>query len=303
MIVPRIFIIPLLVMLIVSPLWAEEQKPLDENLITDAIHQEQVNNESDNSATDDNAHFQELVQQAQAAYEKRQNLSSIQSCIELYRQALQLEQSDWQVNLEYAQAILWFQGYHGNKQNQNPKLMEEGIEAVDKALAVQPDNLLAHYVRGLLHGFYGQILDSLGSLEHFEIMENELAWVEERDPAFDYGGIYRALGRYYSKLPGLLGGDEDKALDYYNQARDICPQYLLNDVLIAELYKSQDKVLEARELLQPVLESGRPVDTELVPEWHMWQARARRAIDSLPSVVSQAPTETNVNSNNGASLN
>lgn len=277
MILPRTFIIPLLLiaLLLASPLGAREMPACSPQETPEPA-------------------FAELVRQAEQAYANRQDLDNLKNCIELYSQALAIDDSDWQVNLKNAMAILWIEGYHTDTLHQNADILLQGINTARKAVEAQPDNILAHYTHGLLNGFYGKALNSLNSLSFFDVMEEELKWVLEHDPEFDYGGVYRAWGRYYAGLPFLLGGDEDKALEFYQQAKETCPQYLLNDILIAELYLGQDNIEEARALLRHVLASPQPEDSQLVPEWHMWQVRASRVMDTMPEVTESAAIATHM---------
>ena len=223
-----------------------------------------------------------LLKQARQAYAQRHILTQLKLSLQLYAQALQLNPDNLQINLEYAAAIAWLEGYYDREGLRDEQFLQNGLQAAQKVLASEPDNALAHYLNGILHGFYGRWLDSVQSFSHFGFMEQELDWVINNQPDLDYGGVYRALGRYYAKLPGVLGGDDSKAETYYLKAKAIAPEYLLNNVLLAELYQQDGDGDDAKikEVLEPVLNSQDPPQG-LEPEWHMWQARAQYIIKAL----------------------
>jgi tetratricopeptide (TPR) repeat protein len=227
----------------------------------------------------------EAEQPATAACTVRHELDNMLRCIDFYEKYLQINSHDVEVNLNYAEAILWFEGYH-NRGSQNVILIQAGIKSCQLVLQAEPDNILAHYINGILNGFYGQYLDSLGSFSYFTIMEDELQWVLDHQADFDYGGAYRVLGRYYSRLPGIFGGDDDKAENYYFMARKLFPEYLLNEVLLGELYMQEGRLDEALEILQPVLQSTAP-PPDLASEWHMWVRQARALAQQLDLAIAQ----------------
>jgi hypothetical protein len=74
-----------------------------------------------------------------------------------------------------------------------------------------------------------KMLFALGDLrEHL----NE---VVKLDPRYAYGGAYRTLGLIDEKLPGILGGDNDRARDYYEKAIAVAPDEPLNFLYLARL--------------------------------------------------------------------
>lgn len=228
-----------------------------------------------------------LHEQARAAYARRDNIDSLMRSIEFFQQARALDPDNPQLGLEYTAAILWLEGYH-YRGSINEVLIQEGMAITTNVLQEQPDNALAHYIHGLLNGFHGKYVNSLGSFAFFNVMEEELNWVEEHDNSFDYGGIYRAWGNYYAQLPGLLGGDLDKAEIYYLHAMEMFPEYYLNNILLALLYSKQEKWQPAYDMLRAVIDSPAPPSKELVAEWNMWK---ERAIKNMASLRAKAPSE------------
>jgi tetratricopeptide (TPR) repeat protein len=219
-----------------------------------------------------------LLEQARQAYGQRYQREKIKECVELTKEALALEPDNLKRHLQFAAACAWFQGYH-SRGNYDERLLREALDSAAVALEKEPDNPMAHYLNGMLHAFMGRSLSSLQSFSHFGFMEQELEWVIERQPELDYAGAYRAMGRYLAQMPRVLGGNKDKAVIYYNEAIRLAPLYLLNQLLLAELYIKMEEYDKAGPLLRQTLDSSPAPNLE--PEWQLWQERAGRVWNRL----------------------
>jgi tetratricopeptide (TPR) repeat protein len=220
-----------------------------------------------------------LLQQARQAYSQRDQREKIIECVELIKAALALQPDNLERNLQFAAAVTWFQGYHSRGQY-DQELLKAALASARTVLESEPDNPLARYLHGMLNAFMGRALSSLRSFSYFGFMEQELEWVITYHPDLDYGGAYRAMGRYLAQMPGLLGGNPERAVDYYRQAVRIAPIYLLNYLLLAELYLKTGQESQARPLLRQVLDSSPPIPA-LEPEWRLWRVRAERVWQAL----------------------
>ena len=58
----------------------------------------------------------------------------------------------------------------------------------------------------------------------------------ELDEGFYYGGPHRALGGYYSLLPGMFGGDAEKSGEHFRRAIELDPDYLENHYMYVFYY-------------------------------------------------------------------
>ena len=103
-------------------------------------------------------------------------------------------------------------------------------------------------------------------------IREELETVLRLDPAFMEGSADRALGRYYFKVPSMLGGSKSRAEQHlrtslgYNQASTISHYFL------AELLVDQNRIPEARAELQRVIDA--PLSTEWAPEDRDYKQKA-----------------------------
>ncbi|MDR1398195.1 MAG: TRAP transporter TatT component family protein [Desulfarculales bacterium] len=219
-----------------------------------------------------------LLEQARQAYSQRDQREKIRECVDLVKEALALEPDNLERHLQFAAACAWFQGYH-SRGSYDQQLLLEALASAAKVLENEPDNPMAHYLNGMLHAFMGRALSSLQSFSHFGFMEQDLQWVMERRPELDYAGAYRAMGRYRAQMPRLLGGNREEALRHYMEAQRLAPMYLLNQILLAELYIKMEEYDKAGPLLRQALDSSPPPNLE--PEWRMWRERAGRVWERL----------------------
>ena len=105
------------------------------------------------------------------------------------------------------------------------------------------------------------------------------ALVIEIDGTYLLGSPHLILGRLYAKLPGIHGGDIDKAIEYYEKALAVSDNNLLAHRFLAEVLLEEGRPDEARVHLEKVLEL--PVEEEWEPEARLERDRARALLEDL----------------------
>jgi tetratricopeptide (TPR) repeat protein len=182
----------------------------------------------------------------------------------------------WRLGRWYA----WKSDDPGLPKDQRVQLGKEGWDLLERAVVINPNHAGAHFwamaamgqyalglgiVRALTQGIEGKFRERLSRAERF-------------DPAYAYGGIPVAWGGFYAKLPWPKY-DEDKAVAYFRKALAINPHNLRARVYWAELHRREDRVDEARRLLQEVLRAT-PGKYDL-PEEKRCQVLAARMMNRL----------------------
>jgi hypothetical protein len=121
----------------------------------------------------------------------------------------------------------------------------------------------------------GALAESFGvraGMKYRRPIREELEAVLRMNPAFMEGSADRALGRYYFKVPSLLGGSKSSAEQHlraslaYNQASTISHYFL------AELFLDQRRIPEARAELQRVIDA--PLSADWAPEDRDYKQKA-----------------------------
>lgn len=219
----------------------------------------------------------DLLGQAAEAYAQRADLAKAKQAAELYRQALQAEPGNEEAAWRLAQTLYWV-GTH-LPEDQQLATLEQAVEAAKKAVAVNPKSLAGHFWLGVTYGVYGKAKGIMKSLSLVEPIKEEMALVIKADPAYEEGGPYRVLGRLYFKLPGLVGGSNDKAVENLKLAIQHGPQRWLNHLYLAEVYKAMGKKDQARALLNTIIAG--PAESGLEPEFADWKAEAEKMLKEL----------------------
>jgi hypothetical protein len=104
-------------------------------------------------------------------------------------------------------------------------------------------------------------------------IKDELEWVLRAAPEFLQGSADRALGRWYFKVPALLGGSKASAEAHLRASLTYNPRSTASHFFLAELLLEDGRVAEARAALQQVLDA--PLDPEWTPEDQEFKVNAR----------------------------
>jgi hypothetical protein len=113
--------------------------------------------------------------------------------------------------------------------------------------------------------------DALANLPSIGAM---MEWVQEKDPAYFYGGSYLYFGVYYGSLPPVLGGKPVLAKDNFDRALSVGGgKFLMTYVYYAKTYavETQDERL-FEDLLGHVIDT--PLD--VLPEQRLANAVAKK---------------------------
>jgi hypothetical protein len=112
-------------------------------------------------------------------------------------------------------------------------------------------------------------------------IRDELETVLRMDPAFQQGSADRGLGRWYFKVPGLLGGSRNKAIEHLRKSLEYNPNSTASHFFLAEVLLDMKRHDEARAELQAVLDA--PLDPDWTPEDREWKTRASELLKTIPA--------------------
>jgi tetratricopeptide (TPR) repeat protein len=216
----------------------------------------------------------ELIKQGDALYAQRADQAKAQQAAQAYAQALAADPKSDQAAWKLSRTYYWI-GRHSPK-DQKMAIYQKGVEAAKKAIAINPKSVPGHFWLGVTYGVYGSAKGIMESLSLVDPIKKEMATVIELDPNYEAGGPYRVLGRLYFKLPGLFGGDNDKAMENLKIAVQKGPKRYLNHIYLAEVYYDEDKLGEAKELLEVVVAG--PPEPGYEPETAEWKAKAKKML-------------------------
>jgi hypothetical protein len=126
----------------------------------------------------------------------------------------------------------------------------------------------------------GALAQSFGvrqGLKYRGDIRNELLTVLRLDPGFQEGSADRALGRWYSKVPGIFGGSTSKSEEHLRKSLTYNPDSTATHYFLAETLLNAGRKEEARAELQKVIDA--PLDPAWTPEDREFKQQARALLE------------------------
>ena len=128
----------------------------------------------------------------------------------------------------------------------------------------------------------GALAESFGlrqALKYRKPIKEELETLLRLDAAFMDGSADRALGRWYFKVPRLLGGDRTLAEAHLRKSLTYNPDSTVSHFFLGELFQDDKRMAEARVEFQKVLDA--PLSRDFAPEDQDYKERARKVLLTL----------------------
>ena len=154
---------------------------------------------------------------------------------------------------------------------------EQGREAAKRAVELAPRNAAAHFWHGVHIGRWGQTKGAVRSLFLLPTLKQEIATAMELDPTFP--PVYSLAGSVYFEVPGLFGGDLDKAEQMFRKSLELDPRFTGARVGLARVLIKKGRIADARRELETVLVEKSPTN---LADWTVKDSRrARELLASL----------------------
>jgi len=211
------------------------------------------------------------AQSADALYADRANLASARRAADLWSAELAANARAFDPAWKLARTDYWLGGHAPEAERR--AFLENGIAAGRKAVALEPKRPEGHFWIGANMGALAESFGLRAGLKYRGSIKDELETVIRLDPLFQQGSGYRALGRWYYKVPGLFGGSNKLSEENLRAALKINPNSTASHYYLAELLLDEGRKAEAREEAQRVLDA--PLDPLWGPEDQDFKAKAR----------------------------
>ncbi len=216
------------------------------------------------------------AQSADALYADRANLASARRAADIWAAALAADPRDFEAAWKLARADYWLGGHA--PEHERRAFLENGIEAGRKAVAAQPNRAEGHFWSAANMGTLAEWYGLRQGLKYRKPVKQELETTLRLDPAFQQGSADRALGRWYFRVPGLLGGSRKQAEDHLRASLTYNPNSTASHFFLAELLLDAGRKGEARAELQKVLDA--PPDPAWAPEDQDFKEKAKQLLRS-----------------------
>ena len=185
------------------------------------------------------------------AGEARREIFAARAAAELHRAHMQFQSdtNDATAAWQFARACFYFNEFVTNNAG-SAELASQGIAASRQSLARESNSAPAHYYLAIELGLLADTKRNLAAFKLVREMEREFKTADDLDEHFDYAGPARCLGLLYRDAPGwpLSVGSRRKARDWLEQAARLAPDYLENQLTLAESYwqwKDREAAVEA----------------------------------------------------------
>ena len=156
---------------------------------------------------------------------------------------------------------------------------EQGRQAAKRAVELAPRSVTAHLWYAIDTGRWGQTKGIMRSLSLLPIVRQEIDTVLALDPKFP--PAYSLAGHFYYEVPGMLGGDLDRAETLFRTGLGLDPTFTAMRVGLAKTLVKKDRVAEARKELEAVLAEKTPHNLAV---WTLKDSvEARELLDSIRS--------------------
>jgi len=212
-----------------------------------------------------------------ALYADRAHIESAQRAAALWAVELAQNPRSAEAAWKLARAYYWL-GTHAPEADRRA-LLEKGIDAGQKAAALEPNKPAGHFWIAANMGALAESYGMRQGIKYRGPIRNELETVLRLDPAFEHGSADRALGRWYFKVPRLFGGSNAKSEEHLKASIALDPDGTASHFFLAELYLDEGRKAEARVELQRVLSArGYP---EWAPEDAEFRERAKKLLAGM----------------------
>jgi tetratricopeptide (TPR) repeat protein len=159
------------------------------------------------------------------------------------------------------------------------KLLQAGIDAAKKALALDDKRVEGHFWFAANEGEYADMKGALQSLNLVKTIRKEFEAALAINPAYENGAIYSALGQIDLNLPRLLGGNDRRGIERLEAGVKVGPNNAELAVTLAEVYIKKGRKDEARKLLESVINGNDPARSPA--ELSELKTKARALMDKL----------------------
>jgi tetratricopeptide (TPR) repeat protein len=203
---------------------------------------------------------QEADRDPDALYRDRESLASATAAAEIWAVRLAAAPADFESAWKLARMQYWL-GTQGLPQARRRSALEQGVTAGRAAAELSPQRPEGHF---WLAANMGALAESFGlgqGLKYRKPVKDALELVRALDPGFLQGSADRALGRWYLRVPALLGGSTRKSEAHLRQALSYDADSIITRVYLAETLEALGQRDAARQELR------RALSTPLHPEW------------------------------------
>ncbi len=161
-------------------------------------------------------------------------------------------------------------------------LIVRGLEAAKRAMVIAPRDPAGYLWAATNLGVYGKLDGITRSVSSYGEIRRLLGSVEQLEPDYFHGGLWRYYGRLIDQVPAGLrmvyGYGLDDALEFYRKALTVESRYLQNHLWLAECLLQKGDRAEAYRILMAAVQANPNPIPDLVPENRLFQRKAKELL-------------------------
>lgn len=219
----------------------------------------------------------QALAQADQLYAQRENLAYVRQAIALLRQARVADYGNYEVTWKLAKYNFYL-GSHTPDERERDTAFREGVETGKVAVQLNDNGPEGHFWLGANYGGSAEH-STLAGLASVEDIRTEMEAVLKRDEGYQNGSAYLALGQLYSKAPRVLGGDNQKAIEYLEKGLRFGADNALLRLQLAETYHDAGRNEDARKQIDYLMKMT--PDKNYMPEYNEAVAGAKKLEEKL----------------------
>ena len=219
----------------------------------------------------------DVTAEADRLYGGREDLTKVRQALVALRQGQAAEPGSYELAWRLAK-FNYYLGAHSADETEREKAYRDGIAAGRLAVKLQDGKPDGHFWLGANYGGMAQI-STLSGLSEIDEIKHEMETVIKLDQGYQSGAAYMVLGQVYLEAPGLLGGDTQKAIEFFEKGIKFGPENSLLHLHLAEAYFEAHRNEDARKQIAWLLASKPNPGYE--PEHNEAVAQARKLQEKL----------------------
>ena len=203
-------------------------------------------------------------------YGDRAQLESAIQAAAIWEERLAGDPREFEAAWKLARACYWLGGHV--PADQRRQQYERGIDAAKKAVVIDAARPEGHFWLAANMGTLAESFGRWAGLRYRGPVKRELETVLAIDPTYGEGLADRALGRWYLRVPGWLGGSKQKSVEHLQRALTYDSTAAATHLFLAETYLAMNRRDEASQELRRVLDA--PLHPDWIPEVNEFKQRA-----------------------------
>lgn len=189
------------------------------------------------------------LSEADSLFHERNQETKLRRAWDLYEKAYQKFPSSSEAAWKFSMACQSLAARYLEGEDQK-SLFQLGAEVAKKAAEKNPDCGPCQFWAAINMAQYGEKVGVVKMLFTLSEIIERLEKAAELDPYHAMAGPHRVLGTIYQVLPGILGGDSEKAEGYFKKSIALSPEEAVNYLSFAKLLKDEGLSQEAARIAE-----------------------------------------------------